>query len=533
MKKKQQFVDKVKRQNELKLQELKLAFFSNISHEIKTPLTLIKSPLESLLKSEKLSKNGRYYVSLIESNTERLLRLTNQLLDYRKMNRKQLPLDQKKIDLVKLITTVCELFQLVAIQRQTRFSFRSTLGELSCELDQEKMESIIFNLLTNAFKYTPSGGEVSLELSLQNQKNICLSVLDSGKGIDESEIAHIFDPFYSNSDENAVYAFQKGTGLGLNYVKTLVELMKGDISVENRRTGGTAFHFTLSPAISYVEEKKIVLQFEEIKNEEIEVDTSNQNIDEDSPVLLLAEDNNQMSEYIASQFRDVYKVIIAENGQKAFDLAIEHMPDLVITDVMMPVMDGVTFCHKLKNDLKTSHIPVMMLTAKAREEDAVSGFESGADAYITKPFSVELLKLQAAKLIEGRKALYEKFSKTIHFDPAGITFTSLDNDFMTQLIEELERRIDDSSLSVEDLATFSNLSVSQFYKKVKAITNISPNEFIRELRLKKGAEILVKSDVSVSQVAYQVGFSDPGYFTKCFKKHFECTPKQYREKQGA
>ncbi len=528
------FREKLEREKEERLQQMKLELFTNISHEIKTPLTLIKAPVENLLNSQQLTEKNTHYASLIKSNTERLLRLTNQLLDYRKVSLNKMPVKYEALDLVGILEQVCYLFTELAIKNDINFTLESNVTSLVARIDQDKLESIVFNLLTNAFKHTSQGGKIELIVNFleegRDTKNqiIRIKIKDSGVGIPAEKMKEVFEQFYSESEKSN--AVQKGTGIGLALVRELVILMNGDIKVASEESVGTTFviNFDIDILSKEVGEKYLRLNVPKKNTEKWLKPDKSARKDNGLPVLLIAEDDQELNHFIASQFSNDYRVTQAFDGEQAYKQAMNDPPELVITDLMMPGLDGIALCNRLKSELTTSHIPVVMLTAKGQDEDMLRGIQTGADAYLVKPFSTELLVTTVSKLIEGRRLLREKYSKSILVEPSGITITPMDEKFIQLVLDVVDTHLDDHTFSVEQLAKDAGVSGPQLYRKVKAITGLSPNEFIRDLRLKRAAVLLKESGLTISEVSYKVGFSNPKYFSRCFHQQFGTSPKEFK-----
>lgn len=530
----QQFQERMEREKEEKLQQIKLEFFTNVSHEIKTPLTLIQAPVENILSSPGLSKENYEHAALIKSNTERLIRLTNQLLDYRKVSLNQMPLKNEQVDVVQIIETVCSLFRELAVKNSINLSFLSNVSQLIVPIDKDKLESIVFNLVTNAFKYTPQNGEIEILVKVStDHNNIQIEVKDSGVGIPKEKMDGVFDLFFSdNSEGNRV---QKGTGLGLALVKELVTLMNGQIVVESKEQVGTTFSLQFELPIETIEKETRKIILHKVPAQGLTPTKNGQEQSEDSklPLLLVVEDDEEMNAFISSQFSAQYRIRQAFDGNLGLKSAQDEIPDLIITDLMMPVMNGMEMCDCLKSNLSTSHIPVVMLTAKGSDQDKLEGIKTGADAYLTKPFSPDLLMATVGKLIETRKVLQEKYSRSVKVEPSEIDITPVDEQFIEHVLQVIDRYLDDSSFTVEQMAKEVGTSSPQLYRKVKAITGLSPNEFIRNIRLKRGAQLLKKSGMTVSEISYKVGFGNPKYFSRCFSQQFGCSPKDFKVREEA
>ncbi len=528
------FKEKVEREKEEKLQQMKLEFFTNVSHEIKTPLTLIKAPLENMIKSSELSEQNTAYAELIQSNAERLTHLTNQLLDYRKVSLGQMPVKDVEIDFVAVVQNVCVLFSEWAVKNKIELSCVTSHASMVGIADKEKLESIVFNLLSNAFKHTPEGGQITVNIDAVTGENASLkiTVQDTGAGIAQHKIDEIFNLFFSEGNQS--HTAQRGTGIGLALVKELATLMHGQVGVESKENEGSSFYVTLE------QEKLDVISGSKVTRFHTNTPVANQKTtlresggNGKAPLLLIAEDDKDMNHYIAMQFVGQYRVVQAYDGEQAWETARHQLPDLVITDLMMPKMDGIGLCELLKTTLETSHVPVVMLTAKDQDQDKMKGIETGADAYLTKPFSADILKATIDNLLENRKLIQEKFSKSVKVEPSGVTITSVDEKFIQQALEVVDKHLSDSSFSVEELAKDVGVSTPQLYRKIKGITGMAPNEFIRNLRLKRAVALLEKSGLTISEISYEVGFSNPKYFSRCFSQQFGNSPKTYREQNTA
>ncbi len=519
---------------------LRSRFFANVSHEFRTPLTLILGPLKDILSSNKEGQEHKESYELMKRNGEKLLGLVNQLLDLSKLEAGALPLQVKQDDLNIALKTITASFSSWADYKEVNFT-TSIANEIKMAcFDSDVMEKILNNLLSNAFKFTPKGGSVHFNASLVNshksgKEAIKIMVKDNGKGIANSDLDKIFDRFYqadtSRTETNA------GTGIGLALVKELTELHHGNISVDSKETQGTTFTVILpitkeqfnddevvldAPTASIIENGMPVVPASTLKYSENElVSESN------SPLLLIVEDNDDVRSYIKKHLNQTYKIKEAINGIDGFILAQKLVPDLIISDVMMPDMDGLALCKKLKEDQKTSHIPVILLTALASQASKVEGIETGADDYIIKPFDREELTARVKNLIHQRQLLRKKYSRQLTLEPKLLAITSTDERFLEGIMEIVEERMDDSTFSVEDLAREIGMSRTQLFRKMRALINQSPQDFIRDFRLKRAAQLLKNKVGSVSEIAYQVGFNNLSYFTKRFKELFGNKPSEY------
>lgn len=523
-----------------KANESKIRFFMNVSHEFRTPLTLIIGPLDNILQNS-LSPAIRSQVLLMQRNTRRLLRLVNQLLDLRKLETGSMKLHIARADIVSFMRSIFESFNYLAKRGNINYTFISKISDSNLWFDADVVDKVLYNLISNAFKYSASGDKV--EVTVDEVKNgvLYFSVTDTGVGMPGHELTNIFDRFYQV--KAADKRKNNSTGIGLSLTRELIELHKGEISVESEIGKGTAFHCSISVDKNAFNENDLVDELNTIEiekyphitkeDENVLEDTTEQNpiniVDpqNSNPVLLLIDDNKDLRLHLRHGLKDKYTIFEAENGEKGLEVAIEHMPDIIVTDVMMPVMDGFELCGKLKTNTETSHIPVIMLTARSSEEHEISGLSTGADDYLAKPFNMEILRLKINNLVETRKKLQDFFNKNIHANPAEVTSTPLDEKFIQDAVNIIALNISDTTFSVESMAEKMGLSRSTLLRKCKAITGLTVNDFIKNQRLKKAAILLKEKKYNVSQACYDTGFSDPNYFSQIFKKQFGVTPSQY------
>lgn len=540
--------------------QAKLAFFTNVSHDFRTPLTLIADPIEQLLTDASIGEKQRFLLTTVRRNVTVLLRLINQTLDFRKYESGKLRLRLQEFDLAQGVHEWSEVFKVLAERRRIRFSVQVASGDYSMIADREKMERILYNLLSNAFKFTPDEGEITVFLQGQGEQ-VQLTVSDTGIGMSASHVKHIFENFYQADIHHS------GSGIGLALVKAFVEMHHGIIQVESREGQGTRFILQLplrqAGTLDEAVQQNVAL---EVMREGALVEASSAHHSQEKgssdeaegkTTLLVIDDNSEVRTYIRYLLQEEYRVLEASNGQEGLELAIAQVPDAIICDVMMPVMDGMACCRALKGDLHTSHIPVMMLTAYAQDEQKIEGYDCGADSYIAKPFSAPLLKSRLRNLLEGRRKLQQFYvaallSSTLAASnradseqpaagkpvaeqlptavgpvvpqPAEEPLTQRDQEFLARFRQLVESRMADSDLNVETLGSEMGLSRVQLYRKLKALTGHSPVELLRTMRLQRAKEQLASSGKSVSEVAYEVGFTSPSYFTKCYKEAFGCTP---------
>ncbi|WP_282133481.1 two-component regulator propeller domain-containing protein [Cellulophaga baltica] len=540
------------------IHRLKLEFFTNISHEFRTPLTLIKGPLDYLIKkgSEMSPKEARDQYGLMRKNTDYLLRLVDQLLDFRKMDHGKMNLNLSKSDIVGFLKEVGEPFQFLSRKKEINFKIETSKDAIVSWFDPDAVEKIINNLLSNAFKFTPENGTILLNIfdgtdfkkpsdiavDIDQSKYIVIQVKDSGPGIPAHRLQHIFERFYTEIGLTT-HVNTKGTGIGLSFTKNLVELHQGIIKVKSDSENGSTFFVWLP------KEKETFEATKEINFHEVfEPNTFISKIDADShaisfmddiidqnmtrsrsklPLLLIVDDNPDIRSFIKRGLGESYYIYEAENGEKGLELANKFMPNIIITDLMMPVMDGIELCNKLKSAKETSHIPVVMLTAKTSQEKEIEGLKTGADAYIRKPFDLELLELKLSNILKDREELRKKFNREITLQPNEVTVTSSDESFLQNAIEIVEKHMMNSEFSVEMLVKEMSMSRSNLYLKIKELTGLSSSEFIRNIRLKRAVQLFEKSDLSVKEIMYMTGFNTASYFSKCFKKQFGVIPSKY------
>ncbi|EDP71352.1 two-component system sensor histidine kinase/response [Flavobacteriales bacterium ALC-1] len=531
------------------LNEKKIQFFTNISHEFRTPLSLIIGPLEDIIKndSSSLPERVKEKHNTIHKNTKRLYRLINELLDFRKLELNKVRIKVQELNLVSFTKNVASHFKEEAFIKNIHLSIDTDIQDISVWADERMLEKIIFNILSNAFKVTTEGGAISVDLSakedlvdlpLANDKEkieaVEISISDTGPGLKQDQVDKIFKRFYQVENLNKTY--YGGTGIGLEVVQNFVKLHKGKVEVKSKIGTGTTFTIILPASGKYFSKNERLVEkvIDQIVKEENFVipavikekeNEEQHKISSVSQTLLVVEDNTELRNYLKNELKTQYKVLLAKNGKEGLQVAREFLPDIIITDVIMPEMDGFIFCKHIKSDIKTSHIPLLMLTAKARVENRMEGIEKGADAYMVKPFDVGLLKLRLSQLITSRQLIFNKYFSVIS-DIDTKSATSMDKEFIEKVLSFINESIGDPNLNVESLASQLNLSRSQFYRKIKALTNQTANEFIRNIRLIKAKQLIESGNNNISEVCYKVGFSSPSYFTKCFKSHFGILPKE-------
>ncbi len=523
------------------VEKMKSSFFANMTHEFRTPLTLILGPIESL-KEKITSKEANKQLEVMEKNASRLLDLINQLLDLSKLESGKMKLQTEALDIASLLNRITGLFESAAEIKQIRISFENRLENSLCQLDSDKIEKVFVNLISNALKFTPKGGSIYIVLEraptamTEVKQSIQIRIKDSGKGIPATDLEHIFDQYFQ-SDQDTTYEYT-GTGIGLSLSKELVELHGGSITVSSEAGQGTEFTLSFPDNISSVaslpDEGKTLKQrlSKTIRTDEAQdapvLPVATSSISLKGPLVLLIEDNREVRDYIEEVLSTDYKIETAKDGLQGYEKALHLTPDLIISDVMMPKMNGLELCEKLKADEKTSHIPILLLTARAAVEDRIKGLEHKADAYLAKPFVPKELQVRIANLIENRRKLSEKYSREIVLKPGDVSAESVDDLFLEKLKTLLEKNLANEMLGVDDLAGELHMSRSQLHRKMKALTNLPPNEFVRNYRLMRGMELIKSNAGSTAEIAFDVGFNSPSYFTRCFREYFGFPPSEAR-----
>lgn len=523
----------------------KLAFFTNVSHDLRTPLTLIAEPVEQMAYANNITDSQRALMKIADKNIKILKRLINQILDFRKYEHGKLELHPSRMDFSQLITAWTEAFEGLARRRDIAFTLEIEPDrDYVTGVDVEKMERVYYNLVSNAFKYSPDNSSISIRLSREGD-NIVFSVSDTGKGISPEDLPVIFDRFFQ-----ADRILPSGSGIGLALAKAFVELHNGTITVESVPGKGSKFEVKFPVTQADVKEgeikRYITADLIDAENAITPVSavTATPEENKDKATVLVIDDNPDIMALITALLSEEYTVISAEDGVVGLRKAAKYVPDVIICDVMMPNMDGIECCRRLKSEITTSHIPVLMLTACAMDEQRVDGYEVGADGYLSKPFSSAVLKARLRNLILNRKLIRDvlhKDSIIVKADtpaaPAKKASVSgapdIDNEFYNKFIALVSKELGNAELNVEDLASEMGLGRSQFYRKIKSLTNYSPVELLRRLRMNRAHELLTSTEKTISEIAYEVGFSTPAYFTKCYRDTYNETPSETRERLGA
>jgi ligand-binding sensor domain-containing protein/signal transduction histidine kinase/DNA-binding response OmpR family regulator len=520
----------------------KLDFFTNISHEFRTPLTLILGPLQQILANYNGTNEMYKKLLVIEGSANHLLSLINRLMDFRKLENHQVTLESANGNIVKFTREIFLSFIEYAKDGGYNYTFETDEEEILVYFDRYKLERVFYNLISNAFRYTPKGGDIHLKIS-RKDTNILIAVEDSGVGISEAHIDKIFDLFFEVPMHNNIQKnYNKGTGIGLSIVKNIVKLHKGSIDVVNKVTGGVVFTVTLPLGKEHLLESEIIQDFKisdaieqytsQLENSEI---TEPEDIDDfvvnaEKQTILLVEDHKVLRTFMKNLLKQDYNIIEAENGKTALEKALKHIPNLIISDVIMPEMVGTELCSKIKANLKTSHIPVILLTSRTSLVYKFEGLESGADDYISKPFNLIEFKLRVKNLLNSTERLKAKFTSDDNFIPSEITVSSLDEELLKKAFKIVEENISNEHFDIPFFCSELGVSRTMLFLKVKAWTNYTPNEFIHEIRLKRAAQLLEQNKLTVSEISYKVGFNNPKYFSKCFQKKYGETPSQFADK---
>lgn len=513
------------------LDSMKTKFFTNVSHEFRTPLSLILSPLETLIAQARDDEQKRYF-ELMWRNGKRLLNLVNQLLDFRKLEVYDIKLHPTQGDIIAFIRDTVSSFSDLSKKKDVSLHFNSQVTSLQTLFDHDKLEKILFNLLSNAFKFTLAPGEVFVLLKLINENKINfleVSVRDTGIGISAEKKKRIFDRFYQNDLPRTV--INQGSGIGLSITKEFVQMQGGTIHVESEPGKGSCFIVRIP--VQHIEEERPKPIPQELAAVEprYEVATGEPAMPKGKPVVLLVEDNNDFRFYLKNNLKHEYYIVEAESGEDGWSKILAEPPDIVISDVMMPGISGVELCLKLKADENLCHIPFILLTARAADSDYMAGIESGADDYINKPFNFHILESRIRNLVSQREHLKSALIKKFGIHVTQLDITSLDEQFIQKIVELIEKNISNAELSVEDLWQDLGVSRSVFFKKVQVLTGKSPKEFIRTIRMQHATQLLEKSQFSISEVAYRVGFNNPRYFAKYFKETYQVLPSEYASRK--
>ena len=530
-----------------RLQELdnfKSHFFTNISHEFRTPLTVILGMTERMTdKGKRLTENEiAHSLGLIKRSGQNLLRLINQILDLAKLESGKLTLQLEQADMVAFSRYVVESLQSLSALRNIQLHFEAENEEVLMDFDLEKMQAILFNLLSNALKFTPEGGHVYLQVS-RTEETCQITVRDTGIGIPAEKLGRIFDRFYRVGDSTTRKG--EGTGIGLALARELARLMGGDISVESRIDAGTCFEVVLPVRTEHTiaAVQTPAMNFDFAPGTNIATGITESAEDGEKPTLLLVEDNDDVRQYLVACVSDQYRVMQAHNGRAGIEKALEHTPDLIISDVMMPEKDGFELCQTLKNDERSSHIPIVLLTAKASVESRIAGLSRGADVYLAKPFHREELMLTVANLLQSRRVMQERLRAALMVAqtatdipnaatpvaPEFLPVLETEDAFVQKLRQYVEENISNTELSMEELSRAMTMSYQNLHRKLTALTSLAPVQFIRLIRLQKAKALLQTTRRPIGEIAFEVGFNDPKYFSRVFTEEFGRPPSAVRE----
>lgn len=529
---------------EQQIANIKLHFFTDVSHELRTPLTLINGPVTEVLQNEELSSKAKEYLGIVQKNTERMLRLVNQILDFRKIQNKKMKLMVEKADVLTLLATITDHFKGIAEEKNIDLKIEADCNSSFLWIDTDKFEKIFFNLLSNAFKYTPDNKFILLKIESADD-SIYISVIDQGKGISENKLESIFQRFETIIHRNIL---EPSSGIGLSLVKELVEIHHGSISVSSEIGKGSRFKVRFLKGKShFIRDKQaefILSDMPETIAQPPTNEVSNESKDESEKKLsvLIVEDNLELRKFLADILSKEYRVIVASNGQEGYDKAQQTHPCIIISDVMMPIMDGLDMVKAIKENREICHIPIVLLSAKSSLDDRIIGLEYGIDDYLTKPFSTNYLKARITSLLKQRKLLQENYRLTLlsneaipmnsALSPSVPQVIPYDQNFIKQIMDIIEQNMSNSELTIDEIANAVAMGRTAFYKKVKAIIGISPINLISEIRIKRAIQLFDGGEQNISQVAFMTGFNDPKYFSRCFKKQTGVTPSQYKEQQA-
>ncbi len=541
-------LEKIRHEKSEEIQQAKLQFFTNISHEFRTPLTLITGPLEQLLQKKQAIEPFRKQLDIMLVNSRRMLRLINQLLDIRKIEGGKMKLKAEYSDVVKFIRDIMHSFEEYAQEKRIKFNFKTCVDSYDLWFDPDKLDKILFNLLSNSFKFTPPEGSINVDLNIHRKPSnddlaykefILITVKDTGSGIPKEEIPKLFERFYQAKKKET---YSQGSGLGLSLTKNYVDLHQGEIEITSTECVGTVVNIYLPEGDLHLSEDEKIISDEPTSNKYIHISpdaykTSNEKPETPSgiilskPNLLVVEDNIELMNYLESSCTEYFNFHGALNGKEGYELAIDILPDLIISDIMMPEMNGFEFCRRVKNHLLTSHIPVILLTAKTSPENQIEGYEAGADGYIPKPFRMDHLIATANSIIENRIRLREKFNSGKVLEGKLVKNTT-DDKFLQKVIDLINTNMAEQEFGVSELGNEIGISRVHLHRKLKAISNLSPNEFIRNIRLQKAGELLLEQELNISEVCYKVGFNSPAYFSSCFKQYYHLSPTEFIERSN-
>ncbi|RMG57427.1 MAG: hybrid sensor histidine kinase/response regulator [Bacteroidetes bacterium] len=532
-------LERVGREKDSELAEMKTRFFTNITHELRSPLTLISGPVEQMIQQPQVPDRFRSYLYTVHHHTQRLLTLVNQLLDFRRAEAGHMELQVTQSDVVHFAREVFLSFQELAEREGTRFTFEAEPPQVMLYFDHQKMEMVLSNLLSNAFKYSPAGSHIQFQVRQTDDQHCEIVVADDGQGMAPEVLENIFNRFYHVVKAESAHVMS--TGIGLSLVKTIVELHQGTVSVESEVGHGSRFHLRLPLGRAHFSDQTLIHEWDPEDRRHyqahavapVETDPAGSTppAENHKGKLLLVEDNPDIRAFVRSVFEEEYEVHEAENGREGLAKAESDPPDLIISDIMMPEMDGQAFCQAIRRDPELGHLPVILLTARTSTLYQVQGYQSGADAYITKPFHPSVLRAQVEGLLLARQGLKEYFSQKITLQPTELEITPRDKVFLDEVMKVVEDNLLNENLSRDFLAEAMAMSPSTLYRKLKGLTDLTTNAFIRSIRLKRAAQLLQQSQYNISEIAFQVGFNDLKYFRTCFKEQFGVNPSEFSYNQ--
>ena len=532
-------LEKKNHEQEQELNQERLRFYTNITHELRTPLTLILGPLEDMQKDTSLPTRQAQKLSVIHLSALRLLNLINQILEFRKTETQNKKLCVCKGNIAPLIHEIGLKYKELNQKKAIDFQIQIEKEEMLLFFDKEIITIILDNLISNAIKYTEQG-KITLSLYPTTRNGVTyteIKVSDTGYGISAEALPHVFDRYYQESGKHQA----SGTGIGLALVRNLVELHEGEIRVESIQNEGSTFYISLLTDNIYpnaLHGDSTKQTEEEMISEAVPEDSQNTEPETSKPILLIVEDNEDIQKYIAESFSDSFEVITGSNGEEGKQQALNRIPDIIVSDIMMPVMDGITLCRQLKEDVRTSHIPVILLTAKDSLQDKEEGYEVGADSYLTKPFSASLLRSRINNLLDSRKKLIAQFQQAgtnhnpnSHLDEKRSIITEalskLDNEFIEKITQLVEDNLSSEKIDITYLSDKMCMSGSTLYRKMKALTGLSTNEYIRKVKMQNAERLLLEGKYNISEIAYKIGMNSTGYFRQCFKDEFGVSPSDY------
>lgn len=518
--------EKQQHQMDVQLTEMKLRFFTNISHELRTPLTLILTPLENMVKKidhwqqENQEETHLVFISsqlmMIQRNAQRLLSLVNNLLDFRKLEMGQQKLELTNGDILDFIRSVCETFRPISTEKGIGLGYAIPNEQLYINFDSRKLQHILYNLLSNAFKFTPAGGQIAVSVAKTDTEWLSITVKDTGCGIPSRDLPHIFDRYYQS--KNTADPSVTGTGIGLHLTKEYLQLHGGSITVNSKLGEGTTFTAFLPTNIKMKEQPLPAEPHQQAETSETESHKAN---------LLIVDDNDEFRQFLCGELAEQYNIHQAANGEEALTVIAEQDIDLMVSDVMMPAMDGMTLCRRIKQDVNTSHVMVILLTARTAEESKIEGFRAGADDYLSKPFNMEMLQLRISHLLELRRQRNQDFLKGEDVEVEAVALNEIDQKFLRSAVEAIERHLSNEEYDIDALAADVCMSRSTLYRKLHSLTGQKPSLFIRAIRLKHAARMIKEGSYNVTEISTLCGFSSPSYFSRCFKAQYGIPPGSY------